>query len=169
MYTLMIYLNARCCLLSLIEFNTDIVSGHSIGNICLKSNISEYIGEMNDKYSLCTYEYKLPDGDKRISYILNQCITIVTFVDGNIFSIGCNLAYTGRYKNILYTGQSVGEIIKYTQLQRIFNGSLIIDNDFGFSFILPPPYDEIGDSINCLPSHLRLNEIYVSDFSSWKI
>ena len=155
--------------MSLVEFNADIVSGQSIGNIYLNSNISEYIGEMCNRFSVCTNEYKLPDGDRRIAYILNQCVTIATLVDGNIFSIGCNTAYTGKYKNILYAGQNIGEIINLTRLQRIFNGSLIIDNDFGFSFTLPPPYDEIGDSINCLPLHLKLNEIYVSDFSSWKV
>ena len=114
----------------MIEFNADIVSGQSIGNIYLNSNISEYIGEMYNRFSVCTDEYNLPDGDRRIAYILNQCVTIVTIVDGNIFSIGCNTAHTGKYKNVLYAGQNIGEIINIARLQRIFNGSLIIDNDF---------------------------------------
>jgi len=59
------------------------------------------------------------------------------------------------------------QIKKLTARQRIFNGSLIIDEDFGFSYVLPPPYDEIADSIEAIPLDLQLDEIYISDFSSW--
>jgi len=59
------------------------------------------------------------------------------------------------------------QIKKLTARQRIFNGSLIIDEDFGFSYVLPSPYDEIADSIEDIPPDLKLNEIYISDFSSW--
>jgi len=54
-----------------------------------------------------------------------------------------------------------------TSRQRIFNGSLIIDDDFGFSFVIPSPYDEIADVIDHMPPDLILNEMYVADFSSW--
>ncbi|WP_345830346.1 hypothetical protein AAGR22_03660 [Erwinia sp. HDF1-3R] len=60
------------------------------------------------------------------------------------------------------------EVIASNEKQRIFNGSVIIDDDFGFSLILPSPYDEIGDSIENIPSDLIFKEIYVSDFSSWR-
>lgn len=59
------------------------------------------------------------------------------------------------------------QIKKLTARQRIFNGSLIIDEDFGFSYVLPSPYDEIADSIEDIPLDLQLDEIYISDFSSW--
>ncbi|HGB5613260.1 TPA: hypothetical protein ACIVSE_004570, partial [Salmonella enterica subsp. enterica serovar Javiana] len=61
----------------------------------------------------------------------------------------------------------IGEIKKLTYRQRIFNGSIIIDEDFGFLFILPSPFDEIADSIDSIPSDLKLNEIYIGDYSFW--
>lgn len=63
---------------------------------------------------------------------------------------------------------SVIDIIKLTTSQKIYNGSIIINDDFGVSFILPSPYDEISDAINHIPSGLIINEIFVSDFSFWR-
>ncbi|CBJ40818.1 hypothethical protein (plasmid) [Ralstonia solanacearum CMR15] len=54
-----------------------------------------------------------------------------------------------------------------TERQRIFNGCLVINDDFGFSFVLPHPYDEIADSVGDIPLDLIFDEIYVSDFSAW--
>lgn len=62
---------------------------------------------------------------------------------------------------------SVIDIIKLTMSQKIYNGSIIINDDFGVSFILPSPYDEISDAINHISSGLIINEIFVSDFSFW--
>jgi hypothetical protein len=62
---------------------------------------------------------------------------------------------------------SFGQIKKFTKRQRTFNGSIILDDDFGFSYVLPAPYDEIADSIENTPLDLILSEIYISDFSSW--
>ena len=61
----------------------------------------------------------------------------------------------------------MSEIFKFTKKQRIFNGSIIIDDDFGVSFVLPFPYDEIADTINDIPPDLVINEVYLSDYSSW--
>jgi len=153
---------------NMIEFNAEIVSGFSLGNISLNRNISSYIDEMYSVFKVEVKEYYLPDGSKNNAYILNKTITIATDHEGLIFSIGCNEEYKGKYKNILHTGQSMKEVIALTEKQRIFNGSVIIDEDFGFSLILPSPYDEIGDSIENIPSDMIFKEIYVSDFSSWR-
>ncbi|BFT81930.1 hypothetical protein [Enterobacter pseudoroggenkampii] len=54
-----------------------------------------------------------------------------------------------------------------TNKQRIFNGFIIINDDFGFSFELPALYDEIADSIAHVPLDLAFNEIRVADYSDW--
>ncbi len=59
------------------------------------------------------------------------------------------------------------EIAELSKRQRIFNGSLILEEDFGISYVIPSPFDEIADSIQDIPANLRLDEIYISDFSSW--
>lgn len=153
---------------NMIDFNAEIITGVSLGNVNLNKNISLYIDEMYSRFNVETKNYSLPDGSKKNAYILNKTMTIATNNDGLIFSIGCNQEYKGKYKNILHTGQSMQEVVALTEKQRIFNGFVIIDDDFGFSFALPFPYDEIGDSIENIPNDIIFKEIYVSDFSLWR-
>jgi hypothetical protein len=152
----------------MIDFTADIKPKHSIANIILGGNISSYIDELYRTYSIKVKNYNLPDGETRVAYVVNNTITIATLSDGTIFSIGCNVHYQGLYRGVLSTGMSFGQIKKLTKRQRVFNGSVIIDDDFGFSYVLPAPYDEIADSIKDIPMDLILNEIYISDFSSWQ-
>ena len=151
----------------MIDFNAEIRSACSLGNIKLNENISLYMDEMYSFFNVEVKNYSLPDGSKKNAYIINETITIATNADGLIFSIGCNQKYTGKYKNILHAGQSMKEVIALTEKQRVFNGSVIINDDFGLCLILPSPYDEIGDSIKSIPNDIIFNEIYVSDFSLW--
>ncbi|WP_072016882.1 hypothetical protein [Erwinia oleae] len=152
----------------MIDFNAEIISGFSLGNVRLNENISSYTNEIYSCFDVEVRSYSIPDGSKNNAYILNKTLTIATNHDGFVFSIGCNQEYKGRYKNILHTGQSMKEIIALTERLRIFNGSVIIDDDFGFSLILPSPYDEIADSIENIPNDIIFNQIYVSDFSMWR-
>ena len=149
------------------DFSAEIKPFHSLGDVLLNTNISVYLAEMYADHCVEYKEYLLPDASKRFAYVLDDTLTISTEPDENIFSIGCNQNYTGLYKNLLYAGQEFGEIKKLTCRQRIFNGSIIIDEDFGIQFILPSPFDEIADSIDNIPSDLKLNEIYIGDFSFW--
>ncbi|WP_259462940.1 hypothetical protein [Pectobacterium parmentieri] len=87
--------------------------------------------------------------------------------DGKIVSVGCNENYKGRYKDKLYPGMVMEELLDLTKSRRILNGTLIVDEDYGLSFTLPSPYDEIADYIEHIPLDLKLNEIYVSDNSFW--
>ncbi|APF89653.1 hypothetical protein HI806_25195 (plasmid) [Ralstonia solanacearum] len=151
----------------MIDFSAEILSGKSIGNILLGANISEYLHEMYASHEVEVKQYRLPNGEARCSYSLGRVLTIATHPDGLIFSIGCNRGYKGRYKACLYPGQTMDEVSKATERQRIFNGSVIINDDFGFSFVLPAPYDEVADHIGDIPPGLVLDEVYVSDFSMW--
>lgn len=151
----------------MIDFTADIKSEHSAANILIGENISSYIDEPYKKHNIKIKNYNLPGGETRVAYVVNNTITIATLPDGAIFSIGCNVHYKGLYRGMLSTGMSFGQVKKLTKRQRIFNGSIILDDDFGFSYALPTPYDEIADSIEDIPLNLILNEIYISDFSSW--
>ncbi|HGM6735706.1 TPA: hypothetical protein ACKQB8_002151 [Serratia marcescens] len=95
-------------------------------------------------------------------------MTIATDKDGVIFSLGCNERYKGGYKGIIFTGMKVMDVIKLTKTQKLYNGSIIINDDFGISLILPPPYDEIADTIKHIPEDIEINEFFVSDFSFWR-
>ncbi|HEJ6929109.1 hypothetical protein FUU19_11850 [Serratia sp. Lou2A] len=152
----------------MIDFNARIVSGASIGNIILNENISLYINEMYSRFSITVKKHFLPDGSERKSYTVDNTLSVITDKDGVILSLGCNAHYQGSYNGIIFPGMEITDIIKLTVSQKIYNGSIIIDDDFGVSFILPPPYDEIADAISHIPSGLTINEIFVSDFSFWR-
>lgn len=151
----------------MIDFRAEIKSKHSAANILLGENISTYANQLYEKHKVEVELYDLPDNETRTAYVVDNTITIATLPDGTIFSIGCNTHYKGLYRDALSTGMSFGQIKKLTTRQRIFNGSLILDEDFGFSYVLPSPYDEIADCIEDIPPDLILDEIYISDFSSW--
>ncbi|WP_261464075.1 hypothetical protein [Serratia marcescens] len=152
----------------MIDFNARIVSGVSMGNVALNENISLYINEMHSRFSVKIKSHFLPDGNERNSYIVDNALTVATDKDGVILSLGCNAHYQGGYNGIIFPGMSVIDIIKLTRSQKIYNGSIIINDDFGVSFILPSPYDEISDAINHIPGGVMINEIFVSDFSFWR-
>lgn len=151
----------------MIDFKAEIKSKCSAANVRLMSNIAEYMSELHKNHKVKIESYVLPDNETRTAYKIDDTLTLSTLSDGTIFFIGCNANYKGLYRGILSTGMSFGQIKKLTTRQRIFNGSIIIDDDFGFSYILPQPYDEIADSINDIPLSLILEEIYISDFSFW--
>ncbi|MBH3280296.1 hypothetical protein I5N59_05925 [Serratia marcescens] len=152
----------------MIDFNARIVSGVSIGNVVMNENISLYINEMHSGFSVKIKNYFLPDGSERKSYAVDNTLTVITDKDGVILSLGCNAHYQGGYDGIIFPGMKIIDIIKLTTSQKIYNGSIIINDDFGISFILPPPYDEIADAVNYIPAGVIINEIFVSDFSFWR-
>ncbi|MBH2562331.1 hypothetical protein I5K95_00020 [Serratia marcescens] len=152
----------------MIDFKARIVSGVSMGNVAINGNISLYINEMHSRFSVKIKSYFLPDGSERKSYTVDNTLTVVTDKNGVILSLGCNAHYQGSYNGIRFPGMKIIDIIKLTTSQKIYNGSIIINDDFGVSFILPPPYDEIADAINYIPAGVIINEIFISDFSFWR-
>jgi len=151
----------------IIDFYADIVSGRSVGGVVLMDDIADYLGEMYANHQVVSKSYRLPDGQERLAYSLDDTLTVVALPSGSIFSIGCNGKYRGRCNERFYPGQTMGDVARVTARQRIFNGCLVVDDDFGFSFMLPSPYDEVADSVGDLPLDLVLEELYVSDFSAW--
>jgi len=151
-----------------IDFTADIKSMYSAANIVLGENISTHIDELYANHKVEIKKYNLPDGEVRSAYVVDGTITVATLPDGKICSIACNVHYQGLYKGILSTGMSFAQVQKLTKRQRIFNGVIVLDDDFGFCYTLPFPYDEIADSIADIPKELILEEIYFSDFSSYQ-
>jgi hypothetical protein len=154
----------------MIDFNADIISYKSIGNIELAHHVDYYLDEIYRNFVVKIKEYMtaFPFSEKMYGYSLNNGTLIFsTDSDGKIISVGCNENYKGKYKNKLYAGITMRELILLTNSQRILNGTLIVNEDYGMSFTLPSPYDEIADYIEHIPLDLKLNEIYISDESFW--
>ncbi|MBN3131133.1 MULTISPECIES: hypothetical protein [Pectobacterium] len=152
----------------MIDINANIISNKSIGNIVLGDNIELYLNDMYSNHVIRVFDYFLPDDEKRMAYVIDETITIATLSNGLIKSVGCNEKYKGCYMNSLRTGMRMSDIIILTDNQRIFNGCIIVNDDFGFSIDLPAPYDEIADDIEHVPLELSLKEMRVADYYSWK-
>lgn len=151
----------------MIDFSSDIVSGKSIGNIYIGDNISVYTSDLHANHEVKYKEYILPNDGKRIIYSIDNTIQVITLENGYITALSCNVNYKGKYKNIFHSGQTMGDIKNKVSKVRIFNGSLILNEDFGFSYDLDSPYDEIADSIDMIPDDTVLKTIRVADFTSW--
>ncbi|AYH04273.1 hypothetical protein [Pectobacterium parmentieri] len=154
----------------MIDINASIVSYFSLGNIEIGRFVDFYYSEMYGNFDVSVKEYMIPfpSNEKMYGYSLNKdTLMFSTTDDGKIVSVGCNENYKGRYKDKLYPGISMEELFDLTKSRRILNGTLIVDEDYGLSFTLPSPYDEIADYIEHIPLNLKLNEIYVSDNSFW--
>ncbi|MCA4825807.1 MAG: hypothetical protein KJJ56_20820, partial [Serratia rubidaea] len=150
----------------MIDINADIISNKSIGNVVLGENVDRYLNDMYSNHTVRFFDYFLPDDEKRMAYVVDEIITIATLSNGLIISVGCNEKYKGRYMNSLCTGMRMSDVIKLTNEQRIFNGCIIVNDDFGFSIELPTPYDEIADGIEQVPLDLVLKEMRVADYHS---
>ncbi|WP_202115491.1 hypothetical protein [Gilliamella sp. Pas-s25] len=74
-----------------------------------------------------------------------------------------------KYQNELYAGITMEELCYLTKFRHLLLGMLIVDDDYGLSFTLPSPYDEIADNLEDIPYDLKLNEIYVTDYSQWQL
>lgn len=99
-------------------------------------------------------------------YIINKNIKINTSEKGEILNISCTNTYYGKYKDILYLGITVQEVISKTDKQVIMFDSLFVNQDYGFCFVLPYPYNDI-DYISHLPKDLVLKEFIVGRFEKW--
>ncbi|MCO6556547.1 MAG: hypothetical protein J6577_04880 [Gilliamella sp.] len=161
----------------MIALNANIISYKSIGNIQIGDNILTYLDEMYQRFDVKCQECELysPPGEQNrwCFYSLNDgTLTITTTFDGDIIGIGCNPNYQGKYinkyQNELYAGITMEELCYLTKFRAILLGMLIVDDDYGLSFTLPSPYDEIADNIKDIPYDLKLNELYVTDYSQWK-
>ncbi|BFO10746.1 hypothetical protein [Serratia rubidaea] len=153
----------------MIDMSARIIPFKSIGNISLNDNISNYLEDMYSEFNVEVKEYIIPFpfNEVNIAYILDGTLRISTTQDGEIIGVGCNENYKGRYNNTLYPGITMGDLIALTTSQRILNGTIIVNDNYGMSFTLPSPYDEIADYIEHIPHDVKLNEIYISDYSDW--
>lgn len=151
------------------NINAEIVSGRSIGDIEIGKPIDPYLASVyqeNRKVELNTYDNP---GLKLHSYRIDDgLITINADENGTILNVSCRSPYKGKYKGKLHPGMSVAQVVAATQKQLLIHGFLVVDNDYGFCFNLPSPYDDDLDHISELPDDLILEEVYVKDKEWWR-
>lgn len=151
------------------NIHAEIISGKSIADIEIGESIDSYlpaIYQENRKVELNVYDNP---GIKLHSYRIDDgLITINADKNGTILNLSCRHPYKGKYQGKLYPGMSIAQIVAASQKQLLIHGYLVVDNDFGFCFNLPHPYDDDFDFISQLPNDLILGEVYVKDKEWWR-
>jgi hypothetical protein len=151
-----------------IDYKADIISGKSLANIQIGKNIEEYLQYIHT-YRI-KFEIKKYNENKKNeihSYLINENILVNTFPNGKILNISALNYYEGTLNKKIKSGMTVKQIKNNSENQRINNGCLFINNDYGFCYCLPSPYNEITDNIKNLPNNLVLNEIVVDNLEWW--
>jgi hypothetical protein len=152
----------------MIDYKAEIIPGKSLVGMEIDANINDYINEIYLKNIPVVIKIYNENKKNEIHhYIINDNIKVNTLKDGYILNITCVDSLESKFDNNLYSGISVKELKRKTKKQSILHGSLFLNGDYGICYVLPPPYDEIGDSIHHLPDSLILNEICIGDFSWW--
>ena len=139
----------------MIDFNEDIISYKSLVNIDIGRYVEFYADELYENFDVEERTWEKPCSSNEVGYELkyiyslnNGTITICTNCNGRIEELWCNQNYKGKYrnkyKNELYAGITMGELLNLTKKQLIF-------------------WDELDDYFKDLPSDLTLNEIYVGN------
>lgn len=158
----------------MIDINADIISYKSLGNIEIGRDVEFYADELYENFDVEERTWEKSCFSNEVGYELkyiyslnNGTITICTNCNGRIEELWCNQNYKGKYrnkyKNELYAGITMGELLNLTKKQLIFWGELILDDDYGMAITLPSPWDELDDYFKDIPSDLTLNEIYVGN------
>ena len=152
----------------MIDYKAKIISGKSLVGLEIDTNINKYLNELYSRnISVINKVYNEGKKNEIHHYIINDNVKVNTLSDGSVLNITCVNSLETKFNNDLYSGISVKELKKKTEKQSILHGSLFLNGDYGICYVLPSPYDEIGDSINHLPDSLVLNEICVGNFSWW--
>jgi hypothetical protein len=151
-----------------IDYKANIISGKSLANIQIGNNIEEYL-EYVYTYGI-NIEIKKYNENKRNeihSYLINKNLLVNTFPNGNIINITSLNSYEGTLNKKIKSGMTFEQIKNSSKNQIVMNGCLFINNDYGFCYCLPSPYDEIADAIKQIPNGLILNKIMIDNLIWW--
>ncbi|MCJ8203080.1 hypothetical protein [Pseudomonas sp. RGM2987] len=125
-----------------------IVPKHSIGGICIGTNIKEIETAISDQYTIHKNQNSLS--------IENGFITAYHGAGGIISSLSCNQLFTGNYQNKLWAGMTVADVLNRSKEQIAWSGFVQVDKISGIGLSLP----EDRDDFELLTDHFELDFIF---------
>lgn len=153
----------------MINFNAEIISGKSIGGICIGTSIDQVLQEVYLKgYDLEIKEFSNNPIPVKQYSIEGGIIKVISTDDGIVKSISCNSLYTGKYADMFATNMTVGEVIDESVDQIYLHGTLIVNKDFGVGYTISDDFDHL-DYVHQLPRELVLEEMFVLNKDWWKV
>jgi hypothetical protein len=131
------------------KLNSEIVPSEGIGGVMLgdfvRDVVERYSGEYNVKMlndSSCSFDEGL--------------LTIYFDPDGKITSISCNASFNGVYKDKLWSGMSVKDVVKNTNKQVAWTGFVQVDGINGIGLSLPDDLDDFDE----ITDHLSMDHVF---------
>lgn len=131
----------------------DITPGESLAGIKLDSKINSIISNLSKDYSI-----EMNDG---IILLNDGIITIGYEEDGSIYSIMCNENFEGNYKEKLWAGMSVKDVLQHSSTQVAFGGCVVVDGINGIGLPLPDGYDDFEKITDFLPLSFIFNHLSI--------
>ena len=150
-----------------INFEAEILPGHSIGNICLGMHYEDVLAHLAEKdYS--TSERDFANAGTKFFEITIDDGTLVAIANeqGSIVRLQCGTRYAGKLRSVFFAGMSVRNILKQSSKQLMLHGLLVLDGEYGAAYGVPSEFSEL-DYAKELPSELRLDEINVMSTDWW--
>lgn len=121
----------------------DIIPGESLAGIKLDHKINDVISKLSEDYTI-----EINDG----VILLNDGLIAIGYEeDGSIYSIMCNENFKGKYKEKLWAGMSVKDVLEHSSIQVAFGGCVVVDGINGIGLPLPDEYDDFEKITDFLP------------------
>ncbi|EKK4083673.1 hypothetical protein SMX71_004230 [Cronobacter dublinensis] len=111
-----------------------IVPGVSLNGIDLGGNIDIIMGSLKRNY--------LVERANGVVSLNNDEVLIGVEDDGFIYSVMCGKSFKGNYKNKLWAGMTVKDILDNSKEQVAFGGCVVVDKIDGIGLPLPVGYDD---------------------------
>ncbi|MFC0179179.1 hypothetical protein [Thorsellia kenyensis] len=112
----------------------DIIPGISLAGINLGTDIDEILPEISNEYSISR--------DIGVVVLDHGMITIGHEDNGCIYSVMCNSRFKTKYKNILWAGMTVNDVLEMSTEQIAYGGGVVVNRIDGIGLPLPDGYDD---------------------------
>lgn len=151
----------------------DIVSGDSIGDIKIGSDLQTVLAELfKQNHKVEKKSFKQFDVDYSLVNVDSGMLSIVADSSNSIVRLWCRQPYRGKFRGIFFPGMPVSEILDKSKKQLIIHGMLILDDDFGVGFNIPDKYngsyyDDV-DYVDQMPQNMVLEELHVMKKEWWR-
>ena len=109
----------------------EIKSGISVAGFDIGENINSYLPNLYlQEVEVDRVIFNKGNYNEIHHYIIDKNIKINTSKEGEILNISCSNIYYGKYKDILYLGITIEDIISKTDKQVIMFDSLFVNQDY---------------------------------------
>lgn len=144
----------------IINFDSDIIPGSSIGGISLGDCTEDVFECIADTFDVEISEFE-NFGGRYVSYeVSGGAITFVAREDGKISALWCKPPYKGRFDRRFYPGITAGELKSVSRRQEIFDGYLVVDRNYLIYYGMPEDIDDFN-SFSDLDDGVVFNELHV--------